>query len=68
MLKKDVKIGDTLYWNTTGAFNSKLSLQCKVVDIGKWIWILANGNLGYNNVLPSQLTKEPLYIVTNIKY
>lgn len=68
MLKKDIKIGDTLYWNTTGAFNSKLSLQCKVVDIGKWIWILANGHLSYNNVLPSQLSKEPLYIVTNIEY
>lgn len=65
MLKKDIKIGDTLYWNTTGSFNSKISLECKVIDIGKWIWILANGNLAYNNLLPNQLSKKPLYKVTN---
>lgn len=65
MVKKDIKIGDILYWNTTGAFNSKISLECKVIDIGKWIWVLANGNLAYNNLLPSQLSKEPLYMVTN---
>lgn len=65
MNKKDIKIGDILYWNTTGAFNSKISLECKVIDIGKWIWVLANGNLAYNNLLPSQLSKEPLYMVTN---
>ena len=65
MNKKDIKIGDVLFWNTTGAFNSKISLECKVIDIGKWIWVLANGNLSYNNLLPSQLTKEPLFMVTN---
>ena len=65
MLKKDIKIGDVLYWNTTGAFNSKISLECKVIDKGKWIWVLVNGNLGYSNVLSSQLSKEPLYKVTN---
>lgn len=67
MNKKDIKIGDILYWNTTGAFNSKISLECKVIDKGKWIWALANGNLAYNNLLPSQLSKEPLYMVTNKK-
>lgn len=65
MLKKDIKIGDILYWNTTGAFNCKISLECKVIDIGKWIWVLVNGNLAYNNLLPSQLSKEPLNKVTN---
>ena len=65
MNKKDIKIGDVLYWNTTGAFNSKISLECKVIDIGKWIWVLVNGNLAYNNLLPSQLSKEPLNKVTN---
>ena len=65
MLKKDIKIGDILYWNTTGAFDSKISLECKVIDIGKWIWVLVNGNLAYNNLLPSQLSKEPLNKVTN---
>lgn len=64
MLKKDIKIGDILYWNTTGAFNSNISLECKVIDIGKWIWVLANGNLAYNNLLPNQLSKKPLYKVT----
>ena len=65
MLKKDIKIGDILYWNTTGAFESKISLECKVIDKGKWIWVLVNGNLGYSNVLSSQLSKEPLNKVTN---
>ncbi len=65
MLKKDIKIGDKLYWNTTGAFESKISLECKVIDKGKWIWVLVNGNLAYNNLLPSQLSKEPLNKVTN---
>lgn len=65
MSKADIKIGDTLYWNTTGAFESKISLQCKVFDIGKWIWVLVNGCLAYQNLMPSQLSKEPLYKVTN---
>lgn len=65
MNKKDIKIGDILYWNTTGAFNINISLECKVIDIGKWIWVLANGNLAYNNLLPNQLSKEPLNKVTN---
>lgn len=65
MNKKDIKIGDVLYWNTTGAFNCKISLECKVIDIGKWIWVLANGNLAYNNLLSSQLSKKPLNKVTN---
>ena len=65
MNKKDIKIGDIVYWNTTGAFDSKISLECKVIDKGKWIWVLVNGNLAYNNLLPSQLSKEPLNKVTN---
>lgn len=66
MNKTDIKIGDILYWNTTGAFETKISLKCKVIDIGKnWIWILVAGNLAYNNLLHTQLSKEPLYKVTN---
>lgn len=35
MNKKDIKIGDILYWNTTGVFNINISLECKVIDIDK---------------------------------
>ena len=66
MNKKDIKLNETLYWNTTGAFNYKISLKCKVVDIGKiWIWVLVKGCLAYNNLLAENLSKEPLYKVTN---
>jgi len=66
MNKKDIKIGDIVYWNTTGAFKSKISLKGKVIDIGKrWIWVHINGNLAYINLMQSQLTKEPLFVVTN---
>ncbi len=68
MNKKDINIGDILYWNTTGAFGMKISLKCKVVDIGKqWIWVQVFGNLAYNNLLAGNLTKEPLHKVTNNK-
>ena len=62
----DIKVGDTLYWNTTGAYNSKISLQCEVIDIGKmWIWVHVKGCLAYNNLLEKDLSKKPLYKVTN---
>ncbi len=68
MDKRDIKLGDVLYWNTTGAYNTKISLECQVIDIGKlWIWINVYGYLGYNNLLPEKLSKEPLYEVTNKK-
>ncbi len=66
MNKKDINIGDILYWNTTGAFKSKISLKCKVIDIGKkWIWVQVYGHLAYNNLLSGNLSKEPLHKVTN---
>lgn len=66
MNKKDIKIGDTVYWNTTGAFGSNISLKSKVVDIGKnWIWILVNGCLAYQNLLSANISEKPLYKVTN---
>jgi len=66
MNKKDIKIGDILYWETTGAYECKISLKCKVVDIGKkWIWVHVFGNLAYNNLLSTNLNKEPLHMVTN---
>lgn len=69
MNKNDIKVGEVLYWNTTGAFGSKISLQCQVVDIGRtWIWINVFGCLAYNNLLASNLSKEPLHKVTNKKY
>lgn len=66
MKKIDIKLNDTLYWNTTGAYNSKISLKCEVIDIGKiWIWVHVIGCLDYNNLLAGNLSKEPLYKVTN---
>ncbi len=66
MNKKDIKINDTLYWNTLGAFESKISLKCKVIDIGKrWIWVNVLGCLAYQNLLSANLSKEPLHRVTN---
>ncbi|MFR8116880.1 MAG: hypothetical protein ACLVAK_07760 [Clostridia bacterium] len=68
MNKKDIKLNETLYWNTTGAYNSKISLKCKVIDIGKiWIWVHVKGCLAYNNLLAENLSKEPLDRVTNSK-
>ena len=63
---KDINIDDILYWNTTGAYNSNISLKCKVFDIGKnYVWVMVNGNIGHTPIDPSKLTKEPLYKVTN---
>lgn len=68
MDKKDIKIGDILYWNTTGAYNTNISLVCEVVDIGqKWIWVHVNGCLADNNLVPEKLSKQPLYKVTNTR-
>lgn len=66
MNKKDIQLKDALYWNTTGAFNSNVSLKCEVVDIGKkYIWVYVIGNLAYNNLLASNLSRKPLHKVTN---
>lgn len=66
MQKRDIKLNDTLYWNTTGAYNSKISLKCEVIDIGMmWIWVHVIDCLAYNNLLAENLSKEPLYKVTN---
>lgn len=68
MNKRNIKLGDILFWNTTGAYNTKISLECQVIDIGKiWIWVNVYGCLAYNNLLSEDLTKEPLYKVTNKK-
>lgn len=71
MNKKDIKLHDTLYWNTTGAFNTPISLKCEVIDIGKmWIWVHVKGCLAYNNLMAENLSKIPFNKVTNerIKY
>lgn len=68
MDKKDIKLGDVLYWNTTGAYKTNISLQCEVIDIGEmWIWVHVNGCLAYNNLIPENLSIKPLYKVTNKK-
>ena len=66
MNKKDIRIGDVLYWNTTGAYKSQISLKCKVLDVGKkFIWILVYGNLGPTPVEIDDISVEPKYKVTN---
>ena len=66
MNKKDIRIGDVLYWNTTGAYQSKISLKCKVLDIGRrFIWVLVYGNLGPTPVEINDISIEPIYKVTN---
>ncbi len=65
MNKKDIKRGEILYWNTTGAYGREISLKCQVIDIGKWVWVKVFGNLAYNNLLASNLSKEPFHKVTN---
>lgn len=68
MDKKNIKIGDILYWNTTGAYETKISLKCEVIDIGEiWIWVHIYGCLAYNNLIPENLSKKPLYKVINKK-
>ena len=66
MLKKDIKLDDILYWNTTGANNSRISLKCEVIDVGEmWIWVHVYGCLSYNNLSTNDLSIKPLYRVTN---
>ena len=69
MNKKDIKIDDEIYWNTKGAFETDISLKAVVMDKGeKYIWILVYGNLGPTPISDiSQLSKEPLFKVTNSK-
>lgn len=66
MLKKDIKIGNILYWNTTGVNHSKISLKCEAIDVGKmWIWVHVYGCLAYNNLSINDLSVKPLHKVTN---
>lgn len=66
MKKEEIQIGQELYYNTTGAYNSEISLMCRVIDIGQtYIWILIYGNLGFNNVMINDLSTEPKFKVTN---
>ena len=66
MNKESIRIGDILYWNTTGAHQSQISLKCKVLDVGKrFIWVLVYGNLGPTSVELNDISIEPIYKVTN---
>ena len=68
MNKSVIKIGDRLYWNTTGAYNSEISLICTIVDIGQhFIWIMVDGNLSPTPVHDYDLSEKAWYKVTNIK-
>lgn len=69
MNKEDIKIGDILYWNTSGAYNSKISLKCAVMDIGQeYIWIMVFGNISPTPVKLSKLSRDPVYTVTNNRF
>ena len=40
----NIEIGSDMYWNTTGANNSNISLKCTILDVGvKFIWIMEIG-------------------------
>lgn len=68
MNKKDIKIGDILYWNTTGPYyGNEISLKCEVLDVGKkYIWVMVFGNLSPTPLEKSKLSVRPLHKVTNI--
>jgi len=69
MNKEDIKIGDILYWNTTGAYEVNISLKCLVMDIGElYIWVIVFGNLGPTSISQDELSRKPLYKVTNERY
>lgn len=61
-----LKINEIYYWNTTGAYNTNISLKCVVLDIGlKYVWVMVSGNLSPTPVNETELTEIPLYKVTN---
>lgn len=60
------KIDCDMYWNTSGAYNSSISLICRILDVGyKYVWVQIYGNLSPTPVQVSSLTENPLYNVTN---
>ena len=66
MQKEDLSIGQELYYNTTGAYNTNISLLCRIIVIGQtYIWVLIYGNLCFNNIMINDLSLEPKYKVTN---
>ena len=66
MNKEDIKLYETYYYNTTGAYNKSISIKCKVIDIGvNFIWIHCQGNLGPTYTKPEQLSKQAKYKIIN---
>ena len=66
MNRQEINIGDILYWNTNGAYGTKISLKCTILDIGQeYIWIMVFGNLSPTPVKENLLSKEPLYKLKN---
>lgn len=66
MNKQDIKLYEKYYYNTTGAYNKAISLQCRVIDIGiNFIWVQCSGNLGPTFVKPEELSKQAKYKITN---
>ena len=68
MLKKDIEPGKKLYWNKIEADGSRISLKCKVIDVGKiWTWVNVYGCMTYSNLSINELSVKPLYTVINEK-
>lgn len=64
----DIKIGDTLYYNTFGYRGVQTSKICKVLDIrdNKPIVLLKNNTMSFE-AFPTKLSVEPKFRVSNIK-
>lgn len=67
MFIEDIKIGDTLYYNTYGLRGVKVSKICKVIDIkDDQPVILVKGSSMSYPAYPTKLSDTPLYRVVNI--
>lgn len=61
MNKRNIKLGDALYWNTTGAYNTNISLQCEVIDIEE----IENGEYELLEILTHKQYEKNCYRLEN---
>lgn len=64
---EDIKIGDTLYYNSYGMRGVRVSKICKVIDIqdNQPIILVRGSNSSYPSY-PAKLSADPMYRVVNI--
>lgn len=64
---KEIDIGQTLYYNTTGAYGKNISQKCYILDIGEiYVWLMMYGNLSPTPIKDvDKLSEKPKYKVTN---